>query len=39
MHSQQINGDNSASFVPVEKFDELAAKVEALQKQLEEFIK
>lgn len=38
-HSQQTNGDNSASFVPVEKFDELAAKVESLQKQLEEFIK
>ena len=37
---QQITlANNGASFVPVEQFNELAAKVEALQKQIEEFIK
>ena len=36
---QQNSAENSASFVPIEKFNELATKVDSLQKQLEEFIK
>lgn len=41
-HEQQSNNvtaDNGASYVPVEKFNELYSKVESLQKQFEEFIK
>lgn len=36
---QQSYSGNGTSYVPIDKFNELATKVENLQKQLEEFIK
>ena len=37
---QQTNlANNGASYVPIEKFNELVAKVDSMQKQLDEFIK